>query len=433
MPVVTVSQITFGELSEGVGFHLEAPIENEISELYALTFTGWVMGEQQPPVKLQLRGEGTDHRDIPLGIPRADLAEIYPETPWAISNSGFNVSVSVLRWPEEFELEMYVVFGDESEAKLATITGRHDFPGTNASGLRPIMITTLGRTGSTWMTQLLGGHPGIITYPPFHHEVRLASYWLEVFLSLTEPQSYLQGVQALVSESDWWLGRARTYDEETEDDDMLQYLGRHQVEALSVFCKQRIDGFYKMLAEREGTKDPIYFAEKALPQIGGQILALRGLYPGVREIVLVRDFRDMLSSIFAYNERRQFPFFNRHLAEDDVDYVRRFIGPDVMMLKDAYEQRADSAHLVRYEDLITDPRPTLRSMLAYLELDDSDESLDAMLGSNGRVPLEGHQEHRTAPSAEESIGRWREDLDGELLAECNEGFGSALERFGYDV
>jgi hypothetical protein len=142
----------------------------------------------------------------------------------------------------------------------------------------------------------------------------------------------------------------------------------------------------------------------------------------------------MLSSIFAYNERRQFPFFNRHLAEDDADYVRRFIGPDVMMLKDAFEQRADSAHLVRYEDLITDPRPTLRSMLAYLDLDDSDESLDAMLGSNGRVPLNGLQEeHRTAPSAQKSIGRWREDLDGDLVAECNEGFGSALERFGYDV
>src|SRR3954467_16007695 len=26
-------------------------------------------------------------------------------------------------------------------------------------------------------------------------------------------------------------------------DDLLQYLGRHQVEALSAFCKQRIDGF----------------------------------------------------------------------------------------------------------------------------------------------------------------------------------------------
>ena len=283
------------------------------------------------------------------------------------------------------------------------------------------------------MTQLLGGHPGIITYPPFHHEVRLASYWLEVFLSLTEPQSYLQGVQALVSESDWWLGRARTYDEETEDDDMLQYLGRHQVEALSVFCKQRIDGFYKMLAEREGAKDPVYFAEKALPQIGGQILALRGLYPGVREIVLVRDFRDMLSSIFAYNERRQFPFFNRHLAEDDVDYVRRFIGPDVMMLKDAYEQRADSAHLVRYEDLITDPRPTLRRCSpTWIWTTPTSRSTPCWARTAG-FRWTATRSIARRRSAEKSIGRWREDLDGELIAECNEGFGSALERFGYDV
>jgi hypothetical protein len=105
----------------------------------------------------------------------------------------------------------------------------------------------------------------------------------------------------------------------------------------------------------------------------------------------------------------------------------------VMMLRDAFEQRRDSAHLVRYEDLVTDPRPTLRSMLSYLGLDDSAESLDAMLGSNGRAPLNGQQEHRTAPSPQKSIGRWRADLDGELVAECNAGFGSALERFGYDV
>src|SRR5829696_936524 len=117
MPVVTVEEVAPVEapIDGVVKFRFDAPIPNEIGEVYALTFTGWVMGDKVPPVKLQLRGEGVDRRDIPLGIPRPDLVEIYPEIPWAISNSGFNASVSVLRMPGEFELEVYVVYTDGNE------------------------------------------------------------------------------------------------------------------------------------------------------------------------------------------------------------------------------------------------------------------------------------------------------------------------------
>ena len=141
-------------------------------------------------------------------------------------------------------------------------------PTTDETELQPLLITTLGRTGSTWVTQLLGGHPAILTYPPFKHEVRVLSYWVDVLLALAEPASYLQSVQAFASLPDWWLGRERIYDEETSDDVLRRMARPGAHRALTRFCKGRISDFYARLATTNPGKEPRYFAEKTLPGLG---------------------------------------------------------------------------------------------------------------------------------------------------------------------
>ena len=48
---------------------------------------------------------------------------------------------------------------------------------------------------------------------------------------------------------------------------------------------------------------------------------LAELYPDSREVFLVRDFRDMVSSILAFNAKRGARGFGRAAAETDAGYV----------------------------------------------------------------------------------------------------------------
>ena len=134
------------------------------------------------------------------------------------------------------------------------------------------------------------------------------------------------------------------------------------------------------------------------------------LYPGAREVFLVRDFRDMMASIIAANRKWAGPpRFGRAVAASDEEHVRRFrrFVADIM---GSWRRRRDRAHLVRYEDLIRQPRETVAALAAYLEVDGSAATLDRMVDSLARRDEESDV-YRTAGTAEASIGRWREDLD----------------------
>ena len=221
-------------------------------------------------------------------------------------------------------------------------------------------MSTLGRSGSTWATKLLSSHPAIVAYPPFRSEAKVSSYWAEVFLALSEPSSYRQSVDALISTDDWWLGNGYVFGNGL-DDQLLAWLGHDHVEELMSFCKGRIEAFYEGLAAQENGTPPRYFAEKRLPHVHAT-LALLDMFPGTRELFLVRDLRDMVCSIFAYNEKRGFPYFNRDRASSDEDYVRTYLAPGVDALLADWRQRAESARLLRYEDLVLHPEQTLEEV-----------------------------------------------------------------------
>jgi hypothetical protein len=432
-PLITITDVLRAQAEPGIlrSLHLDAPQVGE-ADTYAIELSGWVMGHRLRPVKLELEGPDIETRPVPLGLPRPDLAEHFPDIPWAASHSGFRTRLSVLGLPTEFTLTLVVVLEDGSRARVATILGRHEMPAADGDDLQPLMITTLGRTGSTWITGILGSHPSILTYPPFQHEVRVASYWVDVLLALSEPASYLQSVQAFASRADWWLGRERIYDEATSDRELLRWLGRDHVEQLVRFCKGRIEEFYVRVAAAQPGKAPEYFAEKTLPGAGKHVTALRGLYRGTREVFLVRDFRDVFCSIVAFNRKRGYDFFNRNLASSDEDYVRNYLGPDVQRLLEAWRRRSEEAHLLRYEDLVVSPYETLNELLEYLNLERSRAIVDRMLPPQSLGVREpSNAEHRTTASAAESVGRWREDLSSEMVAVCNEAFAEALEAFDY--
>jgi hypothetical protein len=171
-----------------------------------------------------------------------------------------------------------------------------------------------------------------------------------------------------------------------------------------------------------------YFMEKNMrPQ-----RLFQELCPGAREIFLVRDFRDVICSSLAFNAKRGFPAFGR----EDVKTDRQFVWHRAEMARpwilEPWRERFDTALLVKYEDLVRDQRACLRTILEYLELDASADTIDGMIqrGRNHQKTLEGHM---TAKSPEQSVGRWVRDLDRNLQEECREAFDEFFNAFGYDA
>jgi hypothetical protein len=435
LALVTVSDVEYFEPDEEalLGFWLDQPIAGSTSDVHALSFEGWALGREDPAVALQVSGSGLGAVSLPVGFPRPDVAELHPGIPWAARGSGFRAGIGTLGLPRRFELLLSLELKDKRTVPLATIRGRRNplTPDKDRSGPQPILVTTVGRSGSSWVMELLGRHPRIVSYPPWRREVKAASYWAEVLLALGGPASYLQPVTSAQRTEHWWLGQGRQFDERPDDDPAIERLfGSTQVREAGRFCRSRINAFYRQVARSAGKQKPRYFAEKCVPRSPAYAQVLREIYPGAREIFLVRDFRDVFCSILAFNERLGYPWFGREKVASDEEYARRVLSRNYQALVRGWNERSQSAFLLRYEDLVLEPESTLRSVLSFLNLGRADGLLGVLLDAPADERRKEYR-HGTSATAKDSIGRWRKDLEPSLKAVCNEAFGESLATFGY--
>jgi hypothetical protein len=288
------------------------------------------------------------------------------------------------------------------------------------------MLTSTGRAGSTVMMNALGAHPEVAVYPPFRQEPRVATYWMEIFASLSEPASYIRQLNpGLGRREPWWLGSAEPMPRVSSTDELERWMAAEAVESLAAICQERIDALYSKVAEANGTPNATYFAEK----FGLNLIPVLmwELYPRVREVILVRDFRDVACSILASSAKRQ----RRDPAPDPTIVLRDIEGRTHSILR-AWQERSGQAHVVRYEDLIERPDDILEELADYLELDTSRETTRAMVNalSEGGTAA---TKHRTTPRADVSIGRWRRDLDTDAQRKFELALRPGLEAFGYEL
>jgi hypothetical protein len=394
---------------------------------YAFDFEGWVLGREQRVDSVDLTFDGLTMQRVMLNARDRDLRDRHPESANQ-GNQGFYRRVNALRLPTEFELAIDALFEDKSRVRVGRLSGtRSRLPNGPDGELQPIMITTLGRSGSTMIINLLSSHPEVVAYRPTETETRVASYWMDVFMALTEPSSYLRQLFPNDLRRGWWLGDAGITPRMDEDPDTRQWLAADGVEELAAMSRGRIESFYRQLAPRIGREHPTYFVEKCQPRAGHALPGLLDeLYPRAREIVLVRDFRDMVCSMLSYKKGKAFAPKQGRTPEEHIEWL----GVSALSLFHNWQRRTHSAHLIRYEDWVRDPYPAIEALLDYLELDSGARSVERMmsvLSESGRKL----EHHRTTERQDASIGRWRRDLDAEQLELVERAFGAALEGFGY--
>jgi hypothetical protein len=339
--------------------------------------------------------------------------------------------------PASFELSIEVVLADGTRRPAWSVRGhRRPLRGSASpppSRLSPVVLNALGRTGSTWLTRLLAQHPEVVVYRPFMYEPRIAGYWLEMLRNLAEPSSFLSPLAPRLESPRWWLedGEVTTLPPE-EDRAFEQTIGGEAVAELAGFCRRRVEHAYLALARQQGKPDSRWFVEKAFgyPGAGDSLRQTWDeLYPDTRELLLVRDPRDMVCSMLAYDARRGFVGFGRQFAADDREFLER--------LRSSWRHNVardrvlgDRSLMVRYEDLMEQPGDALRGIFTHLSIDASDETVRQVV-DQAQVDTPGMRFHRTAEAPGSSVGRWRHDMPEELRELTEEVFAEELADHGY--
>ena len=397
---------------------------------YVLPLGGWFLGRNAPIESLAISGQRGDEVVVPVTEPRPDIAAHapYEGIPWA-GRCGFSATVSLAALPAVTDLTIRARFLDGTFAVVGGLRARRKRYPAVESALSPVLVTTIGRTGSSWLVWLLGRHPELVAYRAFEYEPRIINYCMSAMTALTEPASYLQLVRGDIYGPNWWLGQDHRYAHVAHDPGFEDVLGSQHVETVVRYFGSRIGALYDEIAEREGKGGARYFVEKLLPVSRAPDL-VRELYPDTRELFLVRDPRDLLASVLAYNRKQGFPSFGREQVDTDEEYVRGPLSRDLGELLKAWNRRAADARLVRYEDLVRRPARTLSGICEYLDVDGSLAEL--VLQDAVTSQKEGARtRHPTAPSPEASIGRWKTSLDPGLRTVAAEALEPFLEPLGY--
>jgi hypothetical protein len=431
MALIEIDQVTVAkdDAQRLWGAGLDAPSPGSKIDQYVLKITGWVLGRFAQAAEVEVLHDNWVIRRERVLVPRPDVLERFPGEA-GVGTCGFQALVSLFGMPRQFDLQVRAVLRDGSRMPLGTITGRREpVRSTFQPTMRPLMLTGLARTGTTWLMKLLSAHPGIVAVRGYPYENRTASYWLHMAKVLTEPANHLQSAHPdqFLGHS-WWIGANPFFADHLADHaDIGAWFGRRYVEELVAFCQRSTEEFYRQVALAQRQPDALYYLEKY--HAASQIPALTWeVFSQAREVILVRDFRDMMSSMIAFNAKRGYAWYGREGLNSDEAFVRQ-LRAGVDHLLGCWKSRSTIAHLVRYEDLILRPEPAVRGILEYLNLDCSSATIQDMLTQSRAEDDLVH--HRTSLDPAQSIGRWHNDLPQSLRALSRQALGKALEEFGY--
>jgi hypothetical protein len=351
---------------------------------------------------------------------------------------GFWKAIGTVGLAPDFTVEVRVVFQDGRRDVIAEIRGTQQLTSAFTPSVQPIMVTSPGRSGSTLLMRMLAEHPDIIVEERFPYETRVFSYWMHFIQVLAAPVDTSQ-----LESFEFWRYPKRLppfphffRDPATglipRDQATDRWYASDQVEEFARVAQAAVESFYRGYAGTRKRAAPAFFAEKTVQQKGVRAghydWITRQLYPRGREIFLVRDPRDTLASVLAFNARRGFDDFGRELVQTDEQYVG-LIRRSGLSLTQLWKGRSQYSALVRYEDLVRSPNEQLRVMLDALELDSSANIVDSMVKVGNEVTADVNS-HRTSLDAASSIGRWKRDLELRLQKICDEEFDGLFDELG---
>jgi len=426
-PAVQIDELELAPRGERVHANLERPGADDPALGWCVPVSGWALAPNGGAVTIEIR-QGHQVLRIPRTVERPDLADAYQGLRGA-ERAGFSLVLDALKLPPAFELQVGATVDGTHEEPIAHVRGsRRAFEPLPARGAAPLTVTTLGRSGSTLLLTLLSLHPQIVAFQPETYDSRPFAYQLDAAIAMANPASRMRLLDSGTQGEAWWLGRASMRPDELLriDEPLRELLLGPPVEGLLRSAVDQAAAFVTDLGATQERTDVRYGAEKCGPAHLQRLL--RELCADGREIFLVRDFRDVIASMLAFNKKRGYDAFGREHVADDEQFVRWQAGI-AAALAAGWRERREGALLVPYEELVADVPAMLARILDYLELDAAPSLVGAIV-ERAEAQLDRIQ-HRTSPDASASSGRWERDLPPALKDLANEAFADPLQEFGY--
>jgi hypothetical protein len=428
------------ELLKGVS--VDGPAVESSFGATDFTICGWILPSQvRPLLSIEINVEGFQLKRIPINVPRPDVIESLNIDDKSQLNCGFDTRIGILGLPDDFSIELVAVFrGDNPNERVKTsfavISGKKSTNLKTSTKYQPLMLTAIGRSGTTWVMKLLSQHPEVLTSDFYPFEVKQSAYWMQLLKLLTDPADF--DGSSHPDKFDVTMNNIGhnpyTYphylNQYKNTDAFSNYYKSKHLNNVRDFSVNQIDEFYDLISEDTNKPKARYFAEKFVPT---HLQSLYGdVYQAAKEIILVRDFRDVLCSAKSFNQKRNSVAFGRERVNDDFEWVQHVSKAGIKRMVNALRERRDTAFVLKYEDIILQPEKVLKSLFEYLNVNASEELVKQIISSASEVNA-SMDAHKTTKNPADSIGRWRSDMSPELQELCRVEMGPLLNEFGYSL
>jgi hypothetical protein len=391
-----------------------------VDEISRSVIDGWVIDTERPEaiVPISIFVNGVHRATCITSYPRNDLA--MPNSDKPSENCGFHFEFDPPLSPfVELQIDVVETWSGQTLRNGSRILPRPRSYDGNGGGVVPVLLTSTGRTGTTMLMSEFARHPDLVVGDQFPYEIKQIAYHAAAF-------------RALMADADW---ERSTKPETMLAPEMIRIIGSNPYKKSGLFglgggrhalrqfyqssvpaeyatlFRRFIVEFYATLAAAQGKQSAPYFCEKGdLDEAAVQ--GARLFFDAVKDIVIVRDPRDLLCSAIAFWKLRPETALTMltstisRLAE-----IARRAGPDTVV--------------IRYEDLVRDAVVTRQALSRFLDLD--------LLSGSDAVSEAIPDSHRTSRDPAASVGRWRSDLNAHQVEACEVTFGSYMRDFDYEL
>lgn len=280
----------------------------------------------------------------------------------------------------------------------------------DGKNMRPILIRMLdGRVGSTLAMQVLGTNPSVAFDRTYPFENSYLTYLNRLIGNIAVPCQDDGEMIRLLYGGDNLVGP-------------LPFpSGGLDVAMVSRDSLRSVwEAFSNAMSIATGGERPFY-AEKYWGDVTPVIAA--GLNPVV--INLVRDPRDVIASIRAFNAKTGRQSFGRSVVKTDREHLRHVVVGMLLRLRE-FEEPLPVAHLtVRYEDLVSESMVQVKRMEEATGLRFDIDMVTAAASSM--------EHHMTSSSPDSSVGRWRRDLAAAEVQLIERRLGAQMRVLGYPL
>jgi hypothetical protein len=344
----------------------------------------WVAGAESKPAVREIRLRNDAQcigRLSPLRDTREVLEALCPAHAERARFAHLCINRLILRAEGTIEVVAAEEAGDNHLVGRIEFSGNrpHDDAPRIDVGLAPILIDSLGRSGSTILADSLGSHPAIANFGGYPFEYRFFSYCLHAVYVVTSPANHphSMGGDAFENRHPFDIGfnpfNHRDYDRLLGHDRLREfYEGEFARDAAKFFMGQARRAIALNAQAKPGA---VAFVEK----VGGPLLAnlAANVCANVREIVLIREFWELALSMIAFDAQRGTSGFFSATTREDADAWL----VELALQQDHLRRRArfDGMIAVSYADLMRDPRGRMKALMDELRIETDAAALDAMV------------------------------------------------------